>query len=563
MILFNQLPEKDKKLIEVYAKRFSYTDFNIGLEKFLKEWDSQNRKLYKLLGNQFIYEFPYSNSEIHYDNIEEELKDLLEYPFVCYYQDLINKVANIHYNKYDLSFSDSKVEAHNYHFWSSTYSLLNTNSKECLKALSNNTINDSNINIYSNSLTINEKKILELLPGMKLSKIIKRLLSIIEKYYLPDYPSLQDIFNNCKATFEEFRIKLSIIIASSQKKDTTLCISIHPLDFMTMSDNGNNWTSCMSWKEKGCYFAGTYEMMNSNCTLVVYEKSNKNTTKIARGVREWNSKSWRTLVVFTKHAIISGKQYPDHSDNTVKTILEKIKELAKENLGWEFTGETEKYNSRYDDITLSTELMYNDFSHADYYNHYYIIRKNPENNKCYNFSFSGKCFCLTCGKRLLDSYEDEGCLSCNSCRTNSLYYRQRRECCECRCEDDMSRMIRLDNDKELYACHECYKNIKTDIETNEEIPSKYKVVYSTMQEKLVRLDEKLSDSQMYDLFLSRNNYFIPVSEDQFKKLINMDKEFYPYCNKYRDYDTLILRTPCLNKGTAKQKILQLLNNNKK
>lgn len=46
--------------------------------------------------------------------------------------------------------------------------------------------------------------------------------------------------------FENFRRAHSMIL-NQKTLDGELCLSIHPLDYITMSDNNNDWDSCMSW----------------------------------------------------------------------------------------------------------------------------------------------------------------------------------------------------------------------------------------------------------------------------------------------------------------------------
>lgn len=72
--------------------------------------------------------------------------------------------------------------------------------------------------------------------------------------------------------FEEFRICQSMC-TNTTALEGKLCLSIHPLDYMTMSDNACDWSSCMSWQEDGCYRMGTVEMMNSPCVIVAYLES--------------------------------------------------------------------------------------------------------------------------------------------------------------------------------------------------------------------------------------------------------------------------------------------------
>jgi hypothetical protein len=177
----------------------------------------------------------------------------------------------------------------------------------------------------------NAKKILQIQPG---TKIIKAWGKVID-YFKDDYP-----FN--LKVFEEFKKKYAIIM-TEKKITTTFCISIHPMDYITMSDNNSNWESCMNWMDKGCYHTGTIEMMNSNNVLCCYflnpNKSNlfvfdKETIDEKTGelIGVWNNKAWRQLFYITKDIIMGGKAYPYASKDITLTILDQIKVLAAENL---------------------------------------------------------------------------------------------------------------------------------------------------------------------------------------------------------------------------------------
>ena len=92
-------------------------------------------------------------------------------------------------------------------------------------------------------------------------------------------------------TFECFRQAHSRALNCKTIKGN-LCLSIHPLDYVTMSDNTFNWDSCMNWM--GCcgdFRLGTIECMNSPYIVVAYVESENE--KLVFGHHEWNSKRWR------------------------------------------------------------------------------------------------------------------------------------------------------------------------------------------------------------------------------------------------------------------------------
>ena len=219
---------------------------------------------------------------------------------------------------------------------------------------------------------------------------------------------------------EDFRTEVSVVL--TQKKLTgELCLSIHPLDYATMSDNDHNWSSCMSWQETGCYCAGTVEMMNSEAVLVGYLASGD----MAIGYNRWNSKMWRELFIVSPKMICGVKGYPYQSPGLVEASLKVIAKLAKENLGWEYDDKVIPFeHANWFDyahkegepeheycLSFKTDTMYNDFGTIT---HYCSIASNWDGNKDENggrkkfvFNYSGPRQCMNCGS--LDEDFDERC----------------------------------------------------------------------------------------------------------------------------------------------------------
>ena len=75
---------------------------------------------------------------------------------------------------------------------------------------------------------------------------------------------------------------------------------------MTMSDNANNWSSCMRWTDRsggvdhGDYCAGTLECMNSPYIIIAYLHNPKHSFELSLydcNDWQWNSKQWRELFI--------------------------------------------------------------------------------------------------------------------------------------------------------------------------------------------------------------------------------------------------------------------------
>ena len=244
--------------------------------------------------------------------------------------------------------------------------------------------------------------------------------------------ALGRIAKACNLTdkFELFRIEQSQIM-NEAKMNSELCISIHPLDYMTASVNENGWRSCMNWHD-GEYRRGVVEMMNSPIVIVAYLKSRHET--LANG--KWNSKKWREFFIVDDHFISGIKGYPYWNKMLEDTVLEWLRELyapyfAERGISINPT----RYEQRLKYINcegesfvvgnntyLSVECgpaMYNDFyANNDNVYHFYttsLVEDADEIN--IRIDYSGPSECVICGK--LDSYEDtfdsEGDLACRDC----------------------------------------------------------------------------------------------------------------------------------------------------
>lgn len=232
---------------------------------------------------------------------------------------------------------------------------------------------------------------------MKLTKILRKV---------------NELLNICG--LEEFLTVRSRILNTSKLRGT-LCISIHPLDYITMSDNNCDWSSCMSWHHDGEYRQGTVEMMNSPYIVVGYLKSS---TPMIINNGEWNSKKYRSLYYVSPNVITNIKGYPYKStplDKEVITWLKRLVENAYEDI--KYQDNIIDFNSTENDFILEpvTDLMYNDcFGCKDDETRHiaYLAKGNTIN--LFDFCYSGPRQCMQCGQTYAGFY-DESALVCNEC----------------------------------------------------------------------------------------------------------------------------------------------------
>lgn len=426
MAIFSQLTKPEIETIYDYiylhGSRSGCTQPIAPITKLLKPWEEAKEKyLYQLMGGNFIL-----SKEISFQKSLAEIEDTIrenvtggwhrfydnETPcktFLVAWQNLANKLS--------IEKDDSEIH------WALSDLVSN-------RMLASNRYDGIQIEIP----LPNDKKY-RLLRDAKVSKAIGKIATA---YSLPGY--------------EEFRIAHSQ--ALNEKSLTgEICMSIHPMDYMTMSDNDCGWGSCMSWYDHGDFRQGTVEMMNSPMVVVVYLKSSTDFVCNSRDNQTWNSKRWRELFIVTPDIIAGIKGYPYWNPELESIALEWIKETVS-NSGVEGFGPYGDNIVKYDahnnvvliddehHITLDfrTNLMYNDF----YEDHQMFVAKDftriPE---CINYS--GMSECMSCGDPLTD-WESESDLFCPEC--DPVY-----RCCECGDWHSLDDLIEVDG--ELY-CSYCY-----------------------------------------------------------------------------------------------------------
>lgn len=421
-------------MISDYITRYATDEFDI--DKVLEPWhEAKSKYLFTLFGDSLILEKPitiekskrelsqqFTNLHWHYDNMG------MEHPFIQSFRKKVMSSSCMHLS------------------YSTIYSTINAfGDLFCDMNVLENKLRGSNS--YSGPTDkawdfATPNGHITLRPGTKFMKVLR---SIAKEYDILD-------------EYEKYRIDHSKLL-NEKTISGTLCLSIHPLDYMTMSDNAHNWTSCMSWRS-GEYRVGTLEMMNSPMVIVAYLKSdNKDFEFIARDrTNKWNSKRWRELIILNEDIVINNKSYPYQSDNLTKEVLSWIKDLAKEKLDWDFKPNCAQLNEDMclGDISIRpySNLMYNDFDCNDdmFYCH---IRENFHDNHLI-FNYSGTAYCLTCGGLLKrdGSEESEEALVCYDCLgleqcNHCGYYRDPslmmdfngNRICECCYEDSVKQCI--------------------------------------------------------------------------------------------------------------------------
>lgn len=263
-------------------------------------------------------------------------------------------------------------------------------------------------------------------------------------------------FEDNQEILETIQNRASMIIQEN-KISGTLCLSVHPLDYLTISENSYNWRSCHALD--GEFKAGNLSYMVDKSTIICYLKGND---KIYYPEVEWNSKKWRMLLYFSDNwdIIFAGRPYPFSSPNALETIREELFEHFIEGPRFSWTSWRDDYidkfywkeedqyeylnhhicvsNKLYDINTLVineyNSCQFNDVTDSSHYHPFYMWNKWSDGS--FLTHVGGEVKCLRCGAEPITTpdtmmcadceceygfSEDESYLICDCCGRRYLY----------------------------------------------------------------------------------------------------------------------------------------------
>lgn len=389
------------------------------VETILRYWDIHKQDLFEFMGQKLIVE---KHLDIEYPGVLlwAEIEDKIfnaRLSFVKAYNDLCSKFYNKDYNLYLCMTQLLSVET-----------------------LCNNIYEDDNVMIP----VPGEGRPIALNRGCKVAKMLAK---IAHAYDLPG--------------FEEFRLRHSMILNHKRFKGT-LCVSIHPLDYMTMSDNDYNWDSCMSWQKPGEYRQGTIESMNTEYVVVTYLKGDEDMDLWTDGPK-WNNKRWRQLFYVCPDLVTDIRGYP-YDDVVLRgEVFKMLRELMEANVpewAWENEAFEVKAGGRMNmlgnlamRLYINNHIMYNDYSgtHTMYIGP--SLKEYLFFHSDYTLYFSGETLCISCGENWTEQYTQFNTeyLLCPSCTGEYICD----SCGESVCESDLVYF----EDGDDIICHYCAERI--------------------------------------------------------------------------------------------------------
>ena len=276
--------------------------------------------------------------------------------------------------------------------------------------------------------TLNNKNF-KVEQGAKTLRILRKLLVALDYDNMP--------------LFEKVQTAVSIAIDRKVEKKGTLCVSIHPMDYFTMSDNEHDWDSCMSWRNDGGHREGTIACLGGQDCVVAYIKSTKDSEDY-----NWNSKKWRQLIAIKEDCIITNRHYPAYREDVQKEVVSMLRTIAKRNMGWEY--ETE-HRERLGPDLLLTGVMYNDFYNSDAQAQ--IFNKLGCVNEPVQIALASNGCCMDCGNEMEEGTGDVVCYKCRGFQW--CYYCESYECGEFYTDADGDSICECCIENHFLWCEEC------------------------------------------------------------------------------------------------------------
>lgn len=291
--------------------------------------------------------------------------------------------------------------------------------------------------------------------GQKPFKLINQLIKCYRPYVQKKDPSKynDEFFDTLSRNIEKWRIKHSQILNVTTLKGN-LCLSIHPLDYITASDNDCDWDSCMTWTREDCpgeYRLGTVEMMNSPIVVVAYLESSTPYYPVSRDWA-WNNKKWRGFYIVDRNVITSIRSYPYQAPDLEEQVVKELAAMAEAAGYPSYQGESQVGRTTMlgdKKLLFNTNAMYND---TEYHPRRARASSEPDfdilerNEDIYLLNYSGPTVCCECGKIFVRTIDEAEKLNCEDCEGGL-----RCACCHSIIEDDDNAII-IDG---KYYCDEC------------------------------------------------------------------------------------------------------------
>lgn len=255
-----------EEVLDILQYNSAYNISEVRVSEILQDWSNKKSHFYHLFGNKTILK---TDKEITIEKSEEELQSIFnlfcsEIGIFALYSDanifIVKEFLNIQGYK---SFSLNKVHT------------------------------DFNL---PNGKTIKS--------GMKISRAFGMIIKE-------------------NKVLEKIQTKYSMILQDITVKGK-LFLSIHPLDYLSLSETNSNWHSCHALD--GEYASGNLNYLTDSATVVAYLATDEEVKLKRFNEVKWFSKKWRTLLYISEDlgTIVASKNYPFKSEELTYEVIKNM-----------------------------------------------------------------------------------------------------------------------------------------------------------------------------------------------------------------------------------------------
>lgn len=189
-----------------------------------------------------------------------------------------------------------------------------------------------------------------------------------------------------------------------------LYLSVDPRDFLTLSENNQNWTSCQSLD--GDYRSGALSYMVDNTTVIAYiaGKDKEHFNCLPNGYN-WYGKKWRMLIHTNLSSIVYySRQYPFFNEGLLCEVDRSVKSTLLVNKMFTYP----LHINNFEDLEF-TEFNYFALKEVKYYSNDIILRSKYTGYSDLVFYKPGVKIFAAVNNKLYNKY-------CNS-PTDNLFYK--------------------------------------------------------------------------------------------------------------------------------------------
>lgn len=211
--------------------------------------------------------------------------------------------------------------------------------------------------------------------------------------------------------------KLADSLSPMQVKRTAL-LSVHPCDYLEMSNRKNSWSSCHRL-DGGEYHGGTLSYMNDGCSMIFYTVDDGVTEEFHAA-----PKRTRQVFCFNSGILLQSRLYPQSDDDEIREMYRNIVQrtlaycLTLPNL-WTLKREQGEVYNRV--RTHDDALHYRDYEYESYKPNISRL-KGTDITDGDHMLVGHTVYCLDCSQPVsetntvyCDSCSDDGCVTCSDC----------------------------------------------------------------------------------------------------------------------------------------------------